>query len=303
MPISAGKARALLALAGLALCLAVRAADLDGDGLDDDLEDDLLARYAPVVLLHATEPARPGSTDWLLARADLEPAPGPRRRVLAASILGVLAWPKPVEDPAARIHPNAQARAGSRDPADWIAYGHAYPAAGGGVLLQYWFFYPFNDAYGVFDHEGDWEHVTVRLDAALSPEGVHYAAHVDSHPGVFVRWSALSREGEHPIVLSARGTHASYAAVADVPFFDRVCPTSDPARAAELGCLVWRTSDAGSGGVVNLGERAAPRVPFLVWPGRWGSTGRLGLDSRTDPPRGPAFQLGWCDRAAAQGCP
>jgi len=303
MPISAGKARALLALSALALCFAARAADLDADGLDDDLEDALLARFAPIVLLHPTEPARPGSTDWLLARADLEPAPGPRPRVLAASILGVLAWPKPVENPAARLHPRAQARTGSANPADWVVYGHAYPAAGGGVLLQYWFFYPFNDAYGVFDHEGDWEHVTVRLGSALTPEGVHFAAHFDSHPGAFVRWSTVSRDGEHPVVLSARGTHASYAAQRDVPFWERVCGVGDPARAAEAGCPVWRTSGPESGGIVNLGERGAPRVPFLAWPGRWGSTGRLGMDSRTDPPRGPGFQLGWCVGAAPRDCP
>ncbi len=334
-----GKARALLALAVLAVCfpdghslrpLAPQAAetdpsarpddlpdawalgmprvsarplgDQDGDGLDDAAEDALLARFAPVVLLHPTEPARPGSTDWILGRAELEPAPGPRPRVLAASVLGLLARPKRVEDPAARLHPAAHARAGSADPADWVVYGHAYPAAGGGVLLQYWFFYPFNDAYGVFDHEGDWEHVTVRLGTGRSPEGVNFAAHYDSSPGVFVRWGALAREGEHPIVRAARGTHASYPALGDAPIWDRLCDATDAASAASAGCAVWRTGP-GSGGLVNLGERSAPRVPFLAWPGRWGATGVLGMDSRNDPPPGPAFQLGWCAGGAPGGCP
>ena len=170
MPSLAGKARALLALAGLAVCLAGQAADRDLDGLDDELEDGLLARFAPVVILHPTEPALPGSTDWLIARSELEPE-GPRPRVLAASVLGLLARPKPVEDPAARLHPRRAARAGSPTQADWVVYGHAFPGDGGGVLLQYWFFYPFNDAYGLFDHEGDWEHVTVKLGPGLAPAG------------------------------------------------------------------------------------------------------------------------------------
>ncbi len=300
----AGKARVLLSLAGLIASLAACAADRDGDGLDDDVEDALLQRYAPLVLLHPSEAALPGSTDWLLARADLEPAPGPPRRVLAASIVGVFASrAQPVEDPAARLHPAAAAHAGSPDARDWVVYGHAYPAAGGGVLLQYWFFYPFNYAYGLFDHEGDWEHVTVSLDAGLRPEGAHYARHHDSHPGIFYRWSALSREGDHPVVLAARGTHASYTSPGDAPFWERVCATAAPSRAAQAGCIAWRTWAPAAGGVVDLGERGSPHVPFLDWPGRWGATGRLGMDSRTEPPPGPAFQAGWCSGAAPGGCP
>ncbi len=295
-------ARALVVLAGLLACLAARGLDRDLDGLEDGLEDALLARFAPVVLLDPAEPALPGSTDWLLARSDLEPAPGPRPRVLAAAVLGVVSWPKPVEDPAARLHPRPAARRGSSDPADWIAYGHVYPADGGGVLLQYWFFYAFNDAYGVFDHEGDWEHVTVKLAADLAPVGAWYARHYDSHPGIWFPWTALVRDGEHPVVLAARGTHASYPSVAEVPDWERTCGTTWIPAAAAGGCGVWRTWASEAGGVVNVGERVAPRVPFIAWPGRWGATGRLGMDSRSEPPRGPAFQRAWCQGAARGGC-
>jgi len=296
-------ARTLLALAGLLACFAARAADRDGDGLDDDLEDTLLRRHAPVVLLHATEEALPASTDWLLARADLEPAPGPRPRVLAASVLGLVGWPKPVEDPQARLHLRDGSHSGSAHPADWTVYGHAFPAADGGILLQYWFFYAFNDAYGLFDHEGDWEHVTVKLGPSLSPEGAWYARHLDSHPGRWFAWGALAREGDHPVVLSGRGTHASYATVDEVPAFERTCGTTWPSAADADGCTVWRTWAPETGGVVNVGERDKPRVPFIGWPGRWGSTGRLGFDSRALPPRGPAFQAGWCAGGASGACP
>jgi hypothetical protein len=302
MPQLARTARPLLALAGLLACLGAGAADRDRDGLDDALEDALLARYAPLVLLHPSEPAMPASTDWLLARAELEPAPGPRPRILAASVLGLLSWPKPVEDPAARLHPRAVDHAGSRHPGDWVVYGHAFPAEGGGVVLQYWFFYPFNDGYGVFDHEGDWEHVSVKLSPALAPEGAWYARHYDSHPGRWFDWSALAREGDHPVVLSARGTHASYASPAEVPPWERTCETTWPAAAAAGGCTPWRTWAEGTGGIVNVGERSEPRVPFIAWPGRWGSTGRLGGDSHEAAPRGPAFQVGWCIGGAPGAC-
>jgi hypothetical protein len=283
----------LLVLAGLAACFAARAVDRDGDGIDDDLEDALLQRHAPVVLLHPTEAALPASTGWLLARAELEPATGPRPRVLAASVLG-LVGARRVEDPGSRLHLEEGSHHGSGDPADWTVYGHAFPAGDGGILLQYWFFYAFNDGYGLFDHEGDWEHVTVKLDRAGSPVGAWYARHNDSHPGRWFEWAALAREGDHPVVLSARGTHASYANEDEVPFYERTCDTTWPGAATAAGCTVWRTWAPGTGGVVNVGERDQPRVPFLAWPGRWGSTGRKGWDSHSLPPRGPAFQAGWC---------
>jgi hypothetical protein len=266
--------------------------------LGDALEDALLDRFAPVVLLHPSEPARPSSAEWLLARSEIEP-PGRAPRVLAASVLGVLAsFASPAEDPRARLRPVPAALRGDVDPRAWRAYGHAYRGAGGGVLLQYWFLYPMNAGYGLFDHEGDWEHVTVRLGADLRPEGAHYARHHDSAPGPWFPWSALAREGDHPVVLAARGTHASYASPGEAPIWDRVCGERDPGRAAADGCTVWRTA----GSVVNMGERSAPRVGFLAWPGRWGATGRFGEDSADAAPPGPAFQAGWCAGGAPGAC-
>ena len=188
----------------------------------------------------------------------------------------------------------------SRAPAS-VAYGHAFRAADGGVLLQYWFVYGFNDAYWAFDHDGDWEHVTVRLDPALRPIGAWYARHADAFPGPWFAWSALERDGEHPVVLAGRGTHASYPDH-DAPFWERLCPERVPATAEAAGCTVWRTGATGTGGVVNVGERGAPRARFLAWPGRWGATGRFGSDTRSTPP-GPAFQPGWCSEGARGACP
>ncbi|GAO03929.1 hypothetical protein [Anaeromyxobacter sp. PSR-1] len=297
---------AALLLAALAvLPAAARAADLDRDGLDDALEDALLARFAPVVVLAPDERVRPASAPWLLARAALETAPGPPPRVLQASALGALAalLIPGTEEPGARLRLDAAAQAGSPDPADWTAYGHAYRAADGGILLQYWFLYPFNEAFWAFDHDGDWEHMTVRLDAAGRPLGAWLARHADAQPGPWFGWSALRREGEHPVVLSARGTHASYASPDDAPRWERLCPEAEPARAAAAGCPLWRPGAPGFGGVVNMGERGAARVAFLAWPGRWGATGAFGRDSRGAPPPGPAFQRGWCSEGAPGACP
>jgi len=200
-----------------------------------------------------------------------------------------------------RLRPARSARPGSADRRDWTVYGHVAPARRGGVLVQYWFFYPFNAGRWLFDHEGDWEHVTVKLGPGLSPEGAWYARHGDSHPGRWFAWAALAREGEHPVVLSARGTHASYAAPWDTRFYDRTCRAREPVAAAVAGCEIWRTWSPESGGVMNAGERERPRpgAEFIAWPGEWGATGGLGRPGGAPP--GPAFQAGWCAEAA-EGC-
>jgi hypothetical protein len=47
-------------------------ADLDGDGIDDGLEQVLAERYAPVIYIHPSENNYPANVDWFLARAHLD---------------------------------------------------------------------------------------------------------------------------------------------------------------------------------------------------------------------------------------
>lgn len=88
---------------------------------------------------------------------------------------------------------------------------------GGYVVLQYWFFYAFNDwrssFHGVNDHEGDWETVTVYLvPDGDGPRPVWVAASAHDHRGEVLRrrWDdpQLAREGEHPVLFAGAGSHA-----------------------------------------------------------------------------------------------
>jgi len=249
----------------------------------------LLEAYAPVVLLAPGERALPTHAEWYLARARLERPDGPA--VLTAS----LAQEPRVE----RLRLLPAARSGSPLPSDWTVYGHAYRAADGGVLLQYWFFYAYNAFHGLGDHEADWEHVTVRIDPEGRPAGAWYARHDSNAPGVWTPWAALQREGAHPVVLSALGSHASYARPDEVSWFDGACQTARVDQAAARGCRVWRTWVGSTGGVADLGSLDAPRARFLAWPGRWGADGGI-ADLEGGPP-GPAFQPGWCS-GGGPGC-
>jgi hypothetical protein len=99
------------------------------------------------------------------------------------------------------------------------------------VFVDYWWFFRFNEspAYeGVtclaglsvvhgscFDHQGDWEGITVTLREGEGMDGasVTYTGH--EWPGYRYRWRTLRRWGSiakdtHPLVYVARGSHASY---------------------------------------------------------------------------------------------
>ncbi len=91
---------------------------------------------------------------------------------------------------------------------------------GSWVILQYWYFYAFNNwrsgFFGANDHEADWELVNIygTLDARkrFTPEWVAYSAHEFSGKDLRRHWDALEghRVGEHPVVYVAAGSHAGY---------------------------------------------------------------------------------------------
>ncbi len=93
------------------------------------------------------------------------------------------------------------------------------------IVLQYWFFYPFNDwrsgFFGVNDHEADWEMVSVYLSESESgetrPEWVGYSSHDYSGDDLRRRWDdpEVEKVGEHPVVYVAAGSHAAYFAAGE----------------------------------------------------------------------------------------
>ena len=91
---------------------------------------------------------------------------------------------------------------------------------GGWVVLQYWFFYLYNNwrsgFNGANDHEGDWEMVCVYLaqDAGddLQPEWVAFASHDYVGDDLRRRWDdpEIQKVGNHPVIFVGAGSHGSY---------------------------------------------------------------------------------------------
>lgn len=101
----------------------------------------------------------------------------------------------------------------------YIYYGRVV-REGGWVVLQYWYFYAFNNwrsgFYGVNDHEADWEMACVYLSTTPEgdylPEWVAYASHDFHGDDLRRRWDdpELVKQGEHPVIFAGAGSHASY---------------------------------------------------------------------------------------------
>ncbi len=91
-------------------------------------------------------------------------------------------------------------RTGS-DSALWAqptVYAHPFLDDDGRTVIQYWYFYPFNDFIG--NHEGDWEHVNVVVSADRSRiEEVHYYFHTRSIKLPQGNFEPEIVDGTHPV--------------------------------------------------------------------------------------------------------
>jgi hypothetical protein len=143
-------------------------------------------------------------------------------------------------------------------------------AGEGRVAIQYWFWYVFNDFNNT--HEGDWERIQLIFDAASveealaeQPAEVGYSQHAG---GERAGWDdeKLSREGSHPIVYAAAGSHASnYGSGIYLGWGE---------NNSGFGCDdTTGPSDRVVPEVILLPNdiaRAAGPLTWLAWSGRWG---------------------------------
>lgn len=282
--------------------------DEDADGLPDEGEDWLAAKFAPELRLPPAEIdwTRPASVDWYLPYVHMrfDHPNCPDHEVLP---IGAVSQESLSQQTHARSEgvavcnhtseivssatsekgfflqpPDDAIHNGSSNPADWRVYVHvkASKRVAGGVDIQYWFFYPYNDWVASVNHEADWEHVTIVASGDGTLQGAWFATHNGGE------WHdpadlTLTDDGR-PVVFVADGSHASYPTVGEFEqgpgFTDR---TYD-------GGPIWRTVE----NWVNVGERDAIRngQNFLSYGGRWGEVGTTDF---TSGPQGPAFQDAW----------
>src|SRR3954469_603784 len=209
----------------------------------------------------------------------------------------------------------AAAETGTRGDAaaDGRPYYRRVVVEAGYTVLQYWYFYAFNDwrstFHGVNDHEADWETITVYLagtGAAARPVWVAASSH--DHDGAVLRrrWDDpdLRREGDHPVVHPGAGSHSGafvpgdYVVSVELPalrrVLDRLGRHRPDTRAFALPFVDYARGD---GIAVGPGHDAGwhPELIDDATPWVTGFRGLWGLDTR-DPlggeraPAGPRYE-------------
>ena len=191
------------------------------------------------------------------------------------------------------------------------------------VAIQYWFMYFYNDWHN--RHEVDWEGITLILRAealpvtpdTLRPQLAAYFSHVS---GRRRPWCDVEREGTHPVVYVARGSHASYfeyrreGYAAGIPIAVKIpwvnASITSQIRRAGFGHRDWVPNPQGNPEEavrlyperdfqVRLLPNLDPRqhsfseedlrnLEWLIFPGLWGDRPLLSIGG--SGPKGPLWQ-------------
>jgi hypothetical protein len=221
----------VVAVSGVVAAVAAGAASGRSSALTPTERHDLLQRFMPALYFHADEAWAPVAVERFLrvARVERQTRPGTwtRATALPTNTIGCTSTPCYRFNLPCAL--NAGARCYERDAptlGDWshpTIYGRVLDVPAGtplpaGIqvaaryLVRYWLFYSFDDWRSRGDrlwqaHEGDWENVSVALDADLKPIFAAYSQHCS---GTVRAWSKVKRVDTHPIDYVALGSHANY---------------------------------------------------------------------------------------------
>jgi hypothetical protein len=201
-------------------------------------DNQLLKKYAPVLVLHPDERFRPTKVQSFVADSQLERFTGTAQAQLPLDAFWTVVDPDPepgeLPQPGSgiyRLDVSGCSAAGTL--AGIACYADAWATGAGGdavygrvartadrIVLQYWLFYYDKPLllpptpFGVFwqSHEGDWEQVDVVLDDHEHPLEAAYSQHC---AGQRLSWGKVDRSPEHsthPVAYVALGSHANYFA-------------------------------------------------------------------------------------------
>jgi VPS62-like protein len=170
-----------------------------------------------------------------------------------------------------------------------VTYSHIATEPGySGLVVQYWFFYYFNQFNDV--HEGDWEGMQISFDAdtpseALA-EGPSQIALFQHAGGERADWddTKVQKDGTHPIVYAAAGSHAT--------FYDNAIYIQNGSHGSGVGCDNTQEPNVQSDPrPVLIPTAAAPGSEFqwLGFLGHWGQREK----GFNNGPQGPTTKKQW----------
>jgi hypothetical protein len=266
----------------------------------------LLGRHTPVLVLHPAETFRPVSVDGFLADSDLlRRVPGGWEKVDG---------PLPTGGPDYRLDQrlcrardgvaatSCYATAEAAHGAGAVVYGAAF-RRGSRIVLEYGLWYPFNNYSPTVPpgelwqvHEGDWEAVSVVLDIRGRPLLAAYSQH---SAGLRREWGRVPKQGSHPRVYVALGSHANYFRAGTHRFDPRIVSSLFISVIEQNG--QQPVDHTGSGQIVRprLVRITATSPSWMTFAGRWGEDeyvhvpGGSAVATGGAGPPGPGFHEQW----------
>jgi hypothetical protein len=170
-----------------------------------------------------------------------------------------------------------------------VTYAHIATEPGHpGLVVQYWFFYYFNQFNDV--HEGDWEGMQISFDADTPAEalaqGPSQVALFQHAGGERADWddTKVQKVGTHPVVYPAAGSHAT--------FYDNAIYIQNGSHGSGVGCDNTSEPNVRSDPVpVIIPTSAAPGSEFqwLSFLGHWGEREK----GFNNGPQGPTTKEQW----------
>jgi hypothetical protein len=274
----------------------------------DDPAQQLVERFAPIIMLKQQaddcdpdgEPYRPGAVDIVLDNPEVALRQVGRDDVVvtrapgASDLFGLgegffLDFPGSSLTPGCIYERDFWKYTGDR-PATVYAHVVQQPDVPDKLVVQYWFYWYYNDWNN--KHESDWEGISLLFDAssveealASAPIEVGYSQH---EGGERADWDAdkLERDGDHPVVYSSAGSHASYFGSAF--YLGR-------GAVEGFGCDdTTGPSDRVAPEVVLLPDSVddpADPLAWLSYQGRWGER----QNGAFNGPTGPAVKERWLE--------
>jgi hypothetical protein len=178
---------------------------------------------------------------------------------------------------------------------------------GGAADIQYWFFYAYDDAAAGFNHESDWERVTVTVNESGAVTSLYLTEHengtqfipdtTNTCNGGFISKYTMDQNGtsgrvclsfsnessgQHPVVYSADGSHAVYPSgcATQCAWNGYAGGTDDYTSAAGPAWKGWLTS----GSAKNY-EIVTDSTNWILYANLWGEIGSSSVTSGKYSPK------------------
>lgn len=254
----------------------------------------LIERFAPRIYFHPDERFMSSSVEFYLERVYLsKDGQVDMSRHPSALDLALISGPTQDEDKSLRLFAPADEalRAGQHPSTNPPCYANVIEQPGY-TEFQYWFFYPHNGrpksnkTRGV--HEGDWEHVSVRVGRDLNVLEILGSRH--SGEDTWLLPGELERAvDDHFVLYTALETHAIYGGPG------RQSRKSCPADYTDKSSMVW---DCWKNVIEVKWSPTLPTLNHQDWikfTGRWGQTVKTFYASPTNIGVKPAFKSGDVD--------